>query len=207
MVMQMEGMKEVIEKIEKKLIASSKIYAAMNYGIWAAILIIYEIMFVPLFIYKPTEVWFSTHPPYAGIMVGVFWTIAIGFLVYVNKIAWKKMKQLNVEKSSKYNSHPMIIGWVIAAVFFVLPSLLIHASWAYSLGFLLFIITGNIGIYICCRNYESFASIASAIIAIPFIFFVSLDMAWFLAIGFVAGGYAISTMLYLWSTFRLVGEH
>ncbi len=201
----MEGMKEVIEKIEKKLIASSKIYAAMNYGIWAVILIIYEVIYVPLIIYKPTEAWFTAHPPYAGVIIGVFWTVAVIFLVYVNVIAWKKIKQLKVEMVSKSRRHSIIVGWVVGAAFFWLP-MLIHASWASSLGFLLFIISGNIGIYLCCRNYESFATIFSAIIAIPFIFFASLDMAWFLAVGFVAGGYAISTMLYLWSTFKLVGE-
>ena len=204
----MEEMKNVLEKVEKKLIASSQVYAGMNYIAWTIVLSVYQLIFLGVYFNRGVYEWLWTHPIYEGIIMGLFWGISALFIVYVNVILWKKMKHLTQRNKKKEREEEitMIAGWIIAGILFGILPMIIHEPWSAAFSFLLFIISGNSGIAIGFRDYKATMPVITSLIAIPFTIVGSIDASWFIAIQFVTVGYALSTILYLWNTFKLVGE-
>ncbi len=205
---EMDEMKDVIEKVEKKLIASSQVYAGMNYIAWTVVLAVYQLILLGVYFNKGAYEWLWTHTIYAGIFMGLFWGISALFIAYINVTLWKKTKHLmqRNKKNGKGAEITMIAGWVIAGILFGVLPMMIYEPWSAAFSFLLFIISGNSGIAIGFRDYKATMPVITSLIAIPFIIVESIDASWFIAIQFVTVGYALSTILYLWNTFTLVNN-
>jgi len=203
----MDEMKGVIEKVERKLMASSNVYAGMNYIAWTVVLSTYQLILLNVYFTGAYE-WLWTHAIYAGIFMGLFWGISFLFIAYVNMILWKKTKHLTRrnKKKEKGAHMTMIAGWIIAGILFGILPVMIHKPWGTALSFLLFIISGNSGIAMGFRDYKATMPVITSLIAIPFILIDSVDASWLIAVQFVTVGYALSTILYLWNTFTLVNN-
>ena len=203
----MDEMKDVIEKVERKLMASSNVYAGMNYIAWTGVLSAYQLILLSVYFTGAYE-WFWAHTIYASIFMGLFWGISALFIAYVNATLWKKTKHLmrRNKKNGKGAEITMIAGWIIAGILFGILPVMIHEPWSAAFSFLLFIISGNSGIAMGFRDYRATMPVITSLIAIPFILIDSVNASWLIAIQFVTVGYALSTILYLWNTFTLVNN-
>ncbi|AAL81213.1 hypothetical protein PFDSM3638_05455 [Pyrococcus furiosus DSM 3638] len=98
----MEGvkeLKEVLDKVEKKLMATFHIYTALIYSAWLAGMGGYLLVFF-------------LAPKYTGI----YWPITIALIILVTVKVYNKY--LKVEASEGKVSYGWIIGWIIGGVAF-----------------------------------------------------------------------------------------
>ncbi len=196
----MEEMVEALERIEKKLIASSDVYGALNYASWTIILGVYLALCTIIYsCCRTTEhFWYIT---------GVFWALAFVFIFYINALVWKKVRHLR-EYHRKGIWSIMILGWIIGGIIWTILPVLWNPQ-SSILGFLIFIICGNMGISIAIRDYRPLMPVITSALATLMVIWGNTGqgyMGWSLGTEFVLVGYSLSTLLYLWSAFTLVGE-
>ncbi len=197
--MKMESMENVLEKIERKIISSGNVYGAMNYTVWTIILAAYLIVNTALYIYAENSV--------GGWIYGVFWSVALAIVIYINAIVWKKAEHLRMSgKGGKYRHIVMSAGWIIGGLLWFTLPLILSDPWIYVVGFLIFIICGNAGIALGVRDYRASMPIVTSLISIPLLPRNAGYFAWSMAVEFVLIGYVISALLYMWGAFTLIGE-
>ncbi len=186
-------MKDVLERVERKLIIMGDVYGAINYLGWTIVLGVYMLLYVLIYAYEIKVNY--------GIIMGIFWSLGMAFIIYLNAVVWKKIKQLRLE-SARIKVREFW-GWVVGLVLWFLIPMVIHEDWSLALGFLLFIIGGNLGLALSFKDYRSTPPVITSLLAIPLVTGVSFDFTWAIAVLFANVGYAISAMLYLLSSFSL----
>ncbi len=96
----MEELKAVLERVEEKLIAAEKIYAAMQFQVWIVIVTLYYVLIGPL----KTVPWQLT---------AIYWISAFIVFAYFTKIIWKRLIKLHLSAGRKTVSFSEF-GWAIA---------------------------------------------------------------------------------------------
>ncbi|WP_297126084.1 hypothetical protein [Thermococcus sp.] len=170
----MEGIKEALESVEKKLIASWHIYIAIIYTAWLIAMGGY-LTLSALGLERLTIFYWPT------VFIGV---------VYVMGVAWKKFIQLNPEihKDSSFRGWMWLSGWIVGVI--------IWAFFRDVRGFAAIIGLGNLGMAF------SFSQWSMAIPAITLAAFLKPD--WTFVNALIILSYSLVSFIHLWRTFKVV---
>ena len=194
-----KDLKDVLEKVEKKIMAAGKIYGAMNFAFWLIAMLGYYVL-APFMSYSP-------------IFTGIYWplafTVGIFFVVKITKMIAK------VERESSSRGFGAMIGisWVVGAAvgWFFVPSMNVGANdmASMAMGFLSFISISIFGMWLSFIKYkisaeEMIPSFLIPAIGIPIAMIMKTDaMLW---AGFlVAIAFSVTILWYLYSAFKYVG--
>lgn len=196
-------LKDVLEKVEGKLIAAGKMYGAMNFGAWLCVMLFYYVL-VGLF-EIPWQFNFVYWP--AGLFVATSFTGR----------AWRMFKRLGEvtgEKVevSKSGAALIIASWIAAVIigWGIIPQLGlgVNGEASSAMGFLTFITLGVLGMWLIFAKYggaerEMIPAFLLPAIGIPFARGMeSGAMAW---AGFlVALAFSMTIMWYIYSAFKAV---
>ncbi|WP_297476705.1 hypothetical protein [Thermococcus sp.] len=206
--MQMEEVRELreaLERVEGKLIAAEKVYAAMNFALWLSVM---SIFYVIAGIGR-VQGWLS--PVYwgAAILIGVLLTIKM----------WNQLKKLYstfYPEIAKRDSKKMILliglSWAAGSIigWDVVPSIDwvgINADARLGVGFLSFIGLSLLGQWIAMSRgkgeYEMTPSFLFPFLAIPIAW--NMGTGAILWAGFaVTAGFSLTILLYLYSAFKVI---
>ncbi len=186
-------LKNVLERIEEKLIAAENIYGAMNFTFWLAVMTLFYIL-IGLF-----GTGFSA----------IYWCIAIILGIVFTKRIWSRFVKIHISKSDRMTFVLIAFSWMIGSVvgWVIIPSILeAGVETKLATGLLTFISLSLFGQWITLTKgkggWEMLPSFLLPAIMLPFAWNVERALDW---AGFViALGFLVTIMLYLNSAFRAV---
>jgi len=195
----MEMMKDILERVEKKMIMGGKIYSAMSFQFWVVVLAGYYVISYAIKDY--------------GITTMVYWTSAGIFFIYLMRKIWKKIVQLYEAKRSYRGIE--VVTWLIAAFvgWFLIPWILqtkIGFLVSLAIGLLSFIFLGIIGMlltyHLITKRWEKelLPGAFIPLILMPLLFFISIDLMYYAGM-IVVLAYGITVFLYLYDAFKYIG--
>jgi len=196
-------LKNVLEKIEGKLIAARKMYVAMTFAFWLIIMLLYYVIF-----------------PYVKVsplFTAIYWIVTMAIYFWISSIILKNYERLKNASSSSSSKHTGIfiaISWIIGSFigWFLIPNLQVNVNCLALLasGFLSFISISLFGEWLwfqyCCKHWNNIEMIPAFAIpgaGIPFALNMGNEsMIW---AGFiVALGFSITIFWYLYSAFKSI---
>ena len=198
----MSELRDVLNRIEAKLVAAGKMYSALNFAIWEAVMILYYLL--------------SAFFGLGGWESAVYWIAAFGVAMYFSMRIWKRLRAIELAGEQKRSTDAlgMLTGmsWGIGALigWFIVPWLNLGGSRDMSLaiGLLSFITVSVLGMWVSflayrVRDHEMIPSFLIPALGIPAIFCVSSAA---IVVGgfFVALGFTLTVILYLYSAFRVI---
>jgi len=192
-------LKNVLEKVEGKIIAAEKIYAALNFGVW---LVVMSVFFVLL---RAVEL------GRAG--TALYWGAAMGVGIYASARLWKRVATIRgTPGGGKKTGAGIALSWVMGSIvgWFVIPSVStigVSEDARFGVGFLVFIGLSLLGEWLVIgrksREYEMIPSFLLPLLGIPAAW--NIEKAAILWAGFlVAASYSITITLYLYSAFKAI---
>lgn len=200
---EVSDLKNVLEKIEGKLIAARKMYVAMTFAFWLIIMLLYYVIF-----------------PYVKVsplFTAIYWIVAIGIYFWISSIILKNYARLNNSSnhlSKKHTGMFIAISWIVGSFigWFLIPNLKVDVNSLSLLasGFLSFISISMFGEWLwfqyCYRRWNNIEMIPAFVIpaaGIPFALNMGNDsMVW---AGFiVALAFSITIFWYLYSAFKSI---
>jgi len=204
---EVKNLKNVLERIEEKLIAAGKIYAAMHFQVWAVIMAGYYITIGPL----KAVPWQLTI---------TYWVLASAAFTYFTRIIWKRLVKLHLSAGRKIMGGSafgwaMVLSWISGTIlgWFIVPR---HLSgtfepWvALGIGYLTFISWSVFGMFLSIWHFEkslekemipAFLIPALIIPLIPRVADVAMIYAGFA----VAFAFGLTVLAYIYSAFRTLG--
>ncbi|AHF81250.1 hypothetical protein [Thermococcus paralvinellae] len=202
----MEDLKTVLEKVEEKLIAAEKIYAAMQFQVWIVIATLYYIIIGPL----KTIPWQLT---------AIYWTSAFVVFAYFTKIIWKRLVKLYLSAGRKIVSFSAF-GWAIAFSWIsgtilgwiIIPRCLgtFEPLVALGIGYLVFISWSVFGMFLAFWYFgkslekEMIPAFLIPALAIPLI--PKVAKAAMIYAGFVVVfAFGLTVLAYIYSAFKSLG--
>ena len=196
---EVQDLKNVLDKVEKKIIAASKIYGAMNFAFWLAAMLGYYILY-PLF---NGSIAFTV----------IYWPVAFGLAIFFSIKISRMIVNIERKSSSKGFGALLGISWSIGAVvgWVVVPSinLGVNSQSSLAMGFLVFITLSIFGMWLTFKMYkieamEILPSFLVPAFGIPFSAIMNEEaMAW---AGFVVAiGFTLTILWYLYSAFKNIG--
>ena len=203
MVMQMDDvneLKDILGKVERKMVAAGKIYGAMNFAFWLVAMLGYYIL--------------GSFVSYGLVFSIIYWPVAFGIsVVFGIKISRLISKVEGKTGSSKGFGTCIGASWGAGAVigWFAIPSmnLDVNSTVSLSLGFLSFIAISVFGMWLTFEFYkiksrEMLPSFLFPAIGIPVATMMKNNaMLW---AGFlVAMGFSLTILWYTYSAFRTIG--
>jgi len=198
-------LKNVLDRIEAKLIAASKIYIALQFQLWIVIMALYYVL-ISMMSYVPWQ------------FVAAYWSVGFILFMYGSSLIWKRLANLVSSAGRKMKSGALGMGigasWGIGALigWFLVPYLLtpIYPSIATGIGYLVFIGTSVLGMFLAQMHFTSRADkeMIPAFL-IPYLGIAGIGVANMHPMvygGFVvAFGFSATVVLYLYSAFRTLG--
>ncbi len=194
-------LKDMLEKIEGKIIAAGKIYAAMYFAYWLVAMIGYYLI-LP----------FSQS--HVLLLSVIYWPVAVLVSFFVGWKSSMRMKEIEKNKSSKLLGILIFVSWSIGAFvgWSVLPSMSmgINDEASLAMGFLSFIGISILGMWLSfelfkMKSREMIPSFIFAFAGVPVAMNIHAGaMLW--AGYMVAMGFSITVLLYLYSAFRTLEE-
>ncbi len=192
-------LKDVLERVEGKLIAAEKIYAALNFGIWVVVM---SLFFVLLGALELGRAWSA-----------LYWGAAMAVGIYASVRLWKRVATIRgIPGGGKKTGAGIALSWVIGSIvgWFVVPSVStigVSEDARFAVGFLVFIGLSLLGEWLIIgrksREYEMIPSFLLPLLGIPVAW--NIKEAAILWAGFlVAASYGITILLYLYSAFRAI---
>jgi len=198
-------LKSVLERVEGRLIAAGKMYGAMNFGVWLAVMAI----FYTLYGIVDLE----------GLPSFLYWMGAIAVVVPLTGKIWGRLKRLYSAVSPNEEGHEdkkaaFLIGlsWTVGSIvgWVIIPSIDwigVNADARLAVGFLSFIFISIFGMWLVMTHgrgeYEIVPSFILPLLAIP--------MAWQMSSGaivwagfVVTTGYSFTVLWYLYSAFKAI---
>ena len=199
-------LREVLDRIENKLLAASKIYSALQFQLWVVIMTLYYIM---------TS--FMKDVPWQ--FTAIYWTVGFVIFIYCSSIIWKKLQNLH-DTAGKGMKNPAAFGWSIAASWIVgsivgwalVPNLLkpVYPELAVGIGYLVFIGLSVLGMFLAFLHFEkrveremlsAFLIPLAGIAGISTMYVHPMVYAGFV----VALGFSITVVLYIYAAFKTLG--
>ncbi|MBO8175299.1 MAG: hypothetical protein H0Z18_08575 [Thermococcus sp.] len=203
----MEELKAVLERVEEKLIAAGKIYAAMQFQVWVVIMVFYYIIIGPL----ETIPWQLT---------AVYWTLAFMVFAYFTRMIWERLVKLHLSAGRKMESSStfglsialswvsgFIVGWIAVPKYL---SGTFEPLVALGIGYLIFISWAVFGMFLAFWHFgksleremiPAFLIPALAIPLIPKVAKAAMVYAGFI----VAFAFGLTVLAYIYSAFKTLG--
>ena len=197
-----EDLKEVLNRIEGKLIAASKVYSALNFAMWEGIMILYYLIIA----HVDLESWMSA----------LYWVVAFSVAMYFTFRIWKRLEALDRKRDTNRTSDRvgMLTGlsWGIGALlgWFVIPmlNLGVNREASLAIGLLSFISISVFGMWLTFNAHKIRDAEMIPAFLVPVIGIISVharDSGAMLVGGlFIALGFTLTVMWYLYSAFRAI---
>lgn len=203
----MEELKEVLERVEEKLIAAGKIYSALQFQVWVVIMTLYYLIIGPL----KTIPWQLT---------AVYWILAFAVFAYFTSLIWKRLSMLYLAsdktlKTSQAFGASIALSWIVGAIvgWTLIPKYLpfdISPQSKLAVGYLTFISLAVFGMFITFMHFakkvekEMIPAFLVPALAIPIILKIAVStMAY---AGFVVAlGFALTVLAYIYNAFKTLG--
>ena len=199
----MEELRNILEKVERKIIAAGKIYSAMNFTYWLAVMCFFYTIIA----------FFSPN----AILSTVYWITALALGAVVSVFVLKKLMNLvrfqelqEGQKEWKASvSIFLAVSWVAGAIvgFMLIPAL---PGGGFDVGLLSFISISIFGMWLTFavyikRDNEMVPSFFIPAVGALIAYFANEDMTvW---AGFViAFSFSLTIFLYLYNAFKAVGD-
>ncbi len=198
-------LKEVLERVEGKLIAAEKIYGAMNFALWLSVMAIFYVL--------------TGIGKMHGWVSPIYWGMAILIAIPITVKIWRQLKRLYstfypsiAEMESRRIALLIGLSWAIGSVvgWVIVPSITwigINADARLGVGFLSFIGISLLGQWIVMTHgrgeYEMIPSFLFPFLALPIAWNMKIGaMTW---AGFaVTAGFSLTILLYLYSAFKAI---
>ncbi len=203
-VSEVTDLKNLLDRIEAKLIAARKMYVAMTFAFWLIIMLLYYVIF-----------------PYvkaSPLFTAIYWIVAMAIYFWISSIVLKnytRLKNSSHPSNRKHTGMFIAISWIAGSFigWFLIPNLKVNVNSLSLLasGFLSFISISIFGEWLwfqyCYRHWNNIEMIPAFAIpsaGIPFALNMGNDsMVW---AGFiVALGFSITIFWYLYSAFKSIG--
>jgi hypothetical protein len=198
-------LKDVLERIEAKLIAAGKIYSAIQFQIWLIAMVLYYLIIFPLSV-VPWQ------------LTAAYWILALIAFAYFSSKIWKRLINLFRSHGKDARSSPAfgmgislswicgsIVGWMLIPK--TLSDLQIHQSLA--IGFLSFISISVFGMFLTflyiAKSFEKEMIPAFLIPAVAIPAIQSISGGHMVYAGFsIAFAFSLTVIAYLFSAFRTI---
>ncbi|AEH24037.1 hypothetical protein [Pyrococcus yayanosii] len=196
-------LKEVLERVEGKLIAAGKIYAAINFAFWLLVMAIYYVV-----------IGLTELPGWAN---GLYWGSAVVVAIFFIGKVWGRFVKLYraVEKGGEIGRAwilPIVASWMIGSVigWGIIPrtSMAVNETARLAVGFLTFIGISLLGQWLVLtgghwREREMIPSFLLPLLAVPIAW--KMENGAIVWAGFVVTvGFTATVLLYLYSAFRAI---
>ncbi len=196
---EVKDLKDVLEKVEKKIMAAGKIYGAMNFAFWLIAMLGYYVL-APFMSYS---IFFTI----------IYWPIAFAVAIFFVVKITKMIAKVERESSSRGFGTMIGVSWVVGAAvgWFLVPSMNMGTNdmASMAMGFLSFISISIFGMWLSFMKYkigaeEMLPAFLIPAIGIPIAMTMKTNaMTW---AGFlVAIAFSITILWYLYSAFKYVG--
>ncbi|WP_456477714.1 hypothetical protein [Geoglobus ahangari] len=195
---QPEELREVLERVERKILAAGKIYSAMNFAYWLAVM---SLFYAILAFFGPS-----------GLMSITYWIGAMVVGVIVSGALFRKIMviaRLRGEKEWRRGVGIAIAAsWIAGAIigFYAIPVLLTQN---FGVALLSFIAVSIFGMWLSLGFSERFDLEMIPAFAIPALGSLAafqLEDATVWAGFVIAAAFSITILLYLYSAFRTIGD-
>ncbi len=199
-------LKDVLDRIEKKLIAASKMYNAMNFAIWLVVVTLFYVL-MPL----P-----GNGSAFLRWFVAIYWFSAVVIVLIFQRKTWKMVYRLkkerdegNIRRFGIFVSTSWIVGAIIGWVLIPQMGISTDSDINFAIGFLSFIAISVFGMWVSMMKYyrmeiEIIPAFLIPAIGIPITVFMNQGVVWFWSGLVVALGYSITALWELYSAFRTI---
>jgi hypothetical protein len=197
-------LKDVLERVEGKLIAAEKMYSAMNFALWLSVMAFYYLLNGLVTLRGPVSLG--------------YWMVAIALAVPLTIKIWNRLKGLysTFYPNSRRNGRKIVIlvalPWVVGSAvgWWVIPSMTsigVNADARFGVGFLSFIGISLLGQWLVMTRgrceFEMVPSFILPLLAIPIVWNMkSGTITW--ASFVVTTGFSLTILWYLYSAFRAI---
>jgi len=196
-------LKSVLERVEGRLIAAGKMYGAMNFAVWLAIMLLYYVMLGIFDIPRQFNL--------------IYWPLGFAVAMVFTGRIWKRLKRLGrvtgreIEES-KTSGILVMASWITGIIlgWGIIPRMGVGVSEgaALAVGFLSFITLSIFGMWLVFARYsgverEIIPSFLIPAMGIPIVWNMETGaMVW---AGFtVALSFALTILWYLYSAFKAI---
>ncbi|MCD6558914.1 MAG: hypothetical protein J7K57_03450 [Palaeococcus sp.] len=197
-------LKEVLEKVEAKILAAGKMYGAMNFVVWMNVMLLFYVL---MGIFE-----------LPGWGIALYWMAGFGGAFWFTGKIWQRLAALMRASGKKgevstFGSILIFVSWILGATlgWILIPSTSIAVSEGarMAVGFLSFMTISIFGMWLVFARYggierEMVPAFLIPALGIPFAWGMSTGaMIW---AGFVVAlGFAVTIMWYLYSAFKAIG--
>ncbi|ADT84896.1 hypothetical protein [Thermococcus barophilus] len=195
---EIEELKNMLGKVEGKLIAAAKMYAAMNFSFW---------LFIMAGFYVLLEL-----VNFKGIGLALYWMAAIVIGIPFTIKLWSRVERLQkiqqTGKKRKIVGAMIAIPWIVGSIigWMIIPSMQIalNAEARLAVGFLSFIGISIGGMWLVVgREFEMVPAFLIPLCSIPVVW--NMEEGAMIWAGFVVtASYSITVFWYLYSAFKAI---
>ena len=186
-------LKDILERVENKLIAAGKMYGAMNFSVWLGVMSLYYIIMGILSLPWQFNI--------------IYWPLAFIVAMYFTGRVWKSYVRLaGISENSWKEGAEIMAVWVAGIILgWVAVPLLLNRSVDTEIGvaLLTFITLSVGGMFALIGEREMIPAFAIPGILIPFVY-NSTSGATVLAAFGVTLGFSLTILWYLYSAFRAI---
>lgn len=199
---EVKELKDVLDRIEGKMIAAGKMYTALNFAVWEGVMILYYLLISVLVL----ETWETA----------LYWIIGFGAAMYVTLLLGKRLSVLEraVGEGKSHRGVGVLVGvaWGIGAFvgWGLVPALNLGVSMeaSFTMGLLSFIAISVFGMWLTFTAHgigakEMVPSFIIPAAGIPVAMAMKSGAIWFGGFA-IALGFTLTVIWYLYSAFRVI---
>ncbi len=187
-------LRDVLERVEGKLIAAGKMYGAMSFAVWLVILMLYYVLLAIM------------NPPWQFNVL--YWPVAFALAMKFSGEIWKRFTRLAGMEGSRKDGIKIALVWSLGFVlgWIVVPAVLNRpVDTEIGLALLTFISFSVGGMFLVAMRSEKEVIPAFLVPALLIPIAYGMEAGTSLMAGFGVGlGYSITVLLYLYSAFRAI---
>lgn len=199
-------LREVLDRIEAKLIAASKIYTALQFQLWIVIMTLYYI-----------SISFMKEIPWQ--FTAIYWIVGFIIFIYFSSLIWKRLGTLR-NSAGKKMKNSASFGWSIASSWIagsiigwtVVPYFLqgMDPDMVAGIAYLVFIGLSVLGMFLTFLYFQrrvEWEMIPAFVIPLLGIFGIGIMHVHPMTYGgfLVALGFSITVVLYIYMAFKTLG--